>query len=57
MATKMEKLARESSKKPQGKRLKIDAHFEALKEEVASEVIDILASMICDYLGRNENNE
>jgi len=57
MATKMEKLARESSKKPQGKRLKIDAHFEALKEEVASEVIDILASMICDYLGRRENNE
>jgi len=53
----MEKLARESSKKPQGKRLKIHAHFEALKEEVASEVIDILASMICDYLGRSENNE
>jgi len=52
MATKNRKLARKSSKKSGGKRLKINAHFEPLKKKAASEVVDILASMICEYLER-----
>lgn len=53
----MENLARHPSKKPDGKHLRVQAHFESLEDEVLSETLDILASIICDYIERKDKNE
>jgi len=37
--------------------LLVDAKFESMSEKMTSETVDILASMICDYFDRKEDNE
>jgi hypothetical protein len=49
----MEKFAQEPSRK----QLRIDPHFECLKGKILSETLDILASMICDYIDKESKNE
>ena len=57
MATKMQKPRRELSKRQDGQDVEIDVHFEPIKEEAVSEALDILASMIYDYLRGSKNHE
>jgi len=57
MATKNRKLARKSSKRPKEKDFQIETHFESLEEEAFSEALDILASMIYEYLKGGKDHE
>ena len=57
MATKNRKLARKSSKRPKKEGVQIETHFEALEEEAFFEALDILASMIYEYLKGGKDHE
>ena len=57
MATKMEKIAQEPIKKREKKQLSVDAHFEPTKGDMLSETLDILASIICDYVDMEGGDE
>lgn len=57
MAIKNRKLARKSSKRPKEKNFQIETHFESLEEEALSEALDILASMIYEYLKGGKDHE
>jgi len=57
MATKNRKLARKSSKRPKEKNFQIETHFESLEEEAFFEALDILASMIYEYLKWGKDHE
>ena len=57
MATKNRKLARKSSKRSKEKDFQIETHFESLEEEALSEALDILASMIYEYLKWGKDHE
>lgn len=53
----MENLAPEPSEKSDEKRIRIDAHLEPLEGKMLAETLDILASIICDYLDKDGKNE
>ena len=57
MATKNRKLARKSSKRPKEKDFQIETHFESSDKKAFSEALDILASMIYEYLKGGEDHE
>ena len=57
MATKNRKLARKSPKRPREKDFQIETHFESLQEKALSEALDILASMLCEYLKESKHHE
>ncbi len=57
MATKNRKLARKSPKRPREKDFQIETHFESLQEKALSEALDILASMIYEYLNKDKDHE
>jgi len=57
MATKNRKLARKSSKRPKKEGVQIETHFESLEEKALSEALDILASMIYEYLKGGKDHE
>lgn len=52
----MENLTPEPSKHSDEKKSGIDAHFEPLEEKMLSEALEILASIISEYLSEEENN-
>lgn len=45
------------AQEPLKEQLRIDAHFEPLEGKMLSETLDMLASMICDYIDREGKNE
>ena len=45
------------AQEPLKEQLRIDAHFESLKGKILSETLDMLASMICDYIDKESKNE
>jgi len=45
------------AQEPLRKKLRIDAHFKPLKGKMLSETLDILASIICDYIDKDGKNE
>jgi len=51
----MDDLTPKPSKNQDEHELKIDAHFEMLKGKMCSEALDILASIIAEYLNEEEN--
>jgi len=53
MATKNKKLTQKSSKKSREEGFKIEIHFNSLEEEA----LDILASMLCEYLKESKHHE
>ena len=53
----MEDVGQEPSEKPDEKHLRTDAHFEPLEAEVLSESLDMLASIICEYIERSGKDE
>jgi len=53
----MAKIKKYSPKNREEKPLITCAHFEPLGKEKSLEVINILASIICDYLERKRKNE
>jgi len=52
----MENLTPEPSKHSNEKKLGIDAHFEPLEVEKLCEALEILASIISEYLSEEKNN-
>jgi len=53
----MTDLTPKPSKKPGDNRLKVTAHFEPLKADMLDETLEILASIICDYVERGAKSE
>ncbi len=57
MATKNKKLTRRLSTRAQEKGFQIKDHSGSLQKEALSDALDILASMIYEYLKWGENDE
>lgn len=55
--TEMAEQSKKSLKKADGKQFAIEAHFEPIPEKQIPETLDILASIICNYIDKEYKSE